>query len=285
VRGGLTFVGRPRGHRRDGRQARRQAAHARRRRAVLRAAYAPDDVPADAYPVLVKAADRRRRQGHARRRATRGPRRRRGRARRESAAAFGDDTVFVERYLERPRHIEVQILGDRTAPSCTSASASARSSGATRRSSRSPPPRRRRGPARRMGARPPSPPPRRSATPTPAPSSSSPPPTASFFFLEVNTRLQVEHPVTELAWALSDEPLDLVRLQLLVAAGQPLPFTQADLRPVAPRHRGAAVRRGSRQRLPPGGRTLAVFEPALRPASASTPACAPATRSASTTTR
>lgn len=78
-----------------------------------------------------------------------------------------------------------------------------------------------------------------------------------FFFLEMNTRLQVEHPVTELVTG-----LDLVELQLRVAAGQQLALRQADVRPD-----GHAVQAriyaedASRGFLPTGGRVLVLHEP------------------------
>ena len=63
-------------------------------------------------PTAREGGGRRRRQGHAHRR----QRARAGRgvagARREAAAAFGNDTVFLERYLEASRHVEIQVFGD-----------------------------------------------------------------------------------------------------------------------------------------------------------------------------
>ncbi len=80
---------------------------------------------------------RRRRQGHARRaRASEELESALDAARREAQSAFGDGRVLVERYLERPRHVEVQVLADAHGTTSTSASASARCSAATRRSSR-----------------------------------------------------------------------------------------------------------------------------------------------------
>ncbi|MTV24330.1 biotin/lipoyl-binding protein [Nitriliruptoraceae bacterium ZYF776] len=170
-------------------------------------------------------------------------------ARREATGAFGDGTVFLERYLPDPRHVEVQILGDvhgtvvhaferecsiqrrhqkvvEETPSpgiddavrraiCDAAVTAARALGYVNA-----------GTVEFIadeGALA-----RRRADEDVAPSD-------CFAFLEVNTRLQVEHPVTEEVVRVRDAatgvatPLDLVRLQLLVAAGEPLPFSQEDL--------------------------------------------------------
>ncbi|MCU1462018.1 MAG: ATP-grasp protein, partial [Acidimicrobiales bacterium] len=139
-------------------------------------------------------------------------------AQREAAAAFGNGTVFLERYVESPRHVEVQIFGDshgtvvhlferecsiqrrhqkiiEESPSpavdddlrdaiCSAATRAAKAIGYVNA-----------GTVEFVLE-----------------------PDGRFWFLEVNTRLQVEHPVTELVTG-----LDLVRLQLAVAQGEPLP--------------------------------------------------------------
>lgn len=99
-------------------------------------------------------------------------------ARRQALAAFGDDTLLVERWIEAPGTSRSRCWPTGTAPSCTSASASAPSSAGTRRSSRRRPARCWTPPPAPRWARPPSPPPAPAATGAPARwSSSSPAPT------------------------------------------------------------------------------------------------------------
>jgi len=139
-------------------------------------------------------------------------------AAREAASAFGDGTVFVERYVERPRHIEVQIVGDAYG---TVTHLFERECSIQRR-------------YQKILEEAPSPAvdERLRAELTAAAVAAGRvigyvgagtvefvlDAAGSFYFLEVNTRLQVEHPVTELITG-----LDLVRLQLEIAEGAPLP--------------------------------------------------------------
>ncbi|SCL14874.1 acetyl/propionyl/methylcrotonyl-CoA carboxylase subunit alpha [Micromonospora inyonensis] len=142
-------------------------------------------------------------------------------ASREAASAFGDGTVFVERYVERGRHVEVQIFGDTHG---TVAAQGVRECSIQRRHQKLveeapgvlPPELRQRLHEAAVAAG------RTVGYVGAGTVEFLLAPTGEFFFLEMNTRLQVEHPVTELTTG-----LDLVRLQLLVAEGEPLPFTQA----------------------------------------------------------
>ncbi|MFI6784037.1 biotin carboxylase N-terminal domain-containing protein [Micromonospora sp. NPDC050276] len=140
-------------------------------------------------------------------------------ARREAAAAFGDGTVFIERYVERGRHVEVQIFGDTHG---TVHVLGVRECSIQRRHQKII--------EEAPGDLPPGLHDRLHETAMAAGRAVDYvgagtvefllAPTGEFFFLEMNTRLQVEHPVTELV---TPAGLDLVRMQLLVAEGEPLP--------------------------------------------------------------
>src|SRR5438034_612731 len=147
-------------------------------------------------------------------------------ARREALSAFGDDTVFLERLLQHPRHIEIQVLGDtfgnlihlgerecsiqrrhqkilEESPSVALTPALRAEMGAT---------------AVRIA--------RAAGYVNAGTIEFILDADKRFFFLEMNTRLQVEHPVTELVTG-----IDLVRHQLLIAAGEPLTLNQEQISP------------------------------------------------------
>jgi acetyl-CoA carboxylase biotin carboxylase subunit len=154
-------------------------------------------------------------------------------ARREATAAFGDGTVYLEKAIERPRHIEIQVFGDthgnlvhlgerdcsiqrrhqkviEEAPSpVVSAELRAKMGAAAVAAARA---------VKYVGA---------------GTCEFLLGADGGFYFLEMNTRLQVEHPVTEMIYG-----LDLVAWQLDVAEGKPLPLTQAEL---DARRRGHAI--------------------------------------------
>ena len=78
----------------------------------------------------------------------------------------------------------------------------------------------------------------------------------NYYFIEVNARIQVEHPVTELVTG-----VDLIREQIRVAAGEKLRYTQKDIVQRGARHRGPHQRRGYGQRLPPSPGTVTTWRP------------------------
>ncbi|MFJ9208334.1 biotin carboxylase N-terminal domain-containing protein [Streptomyces sp. NPDC102264] len=186
-------------------------------------------------------------------------------ARREARSSFGDDTLLVERWVDRPRHIEIQVLADgrgnvvhlgerecslqRRHQKVVEEAPSVLLDGATRAAM---------GEAAVRAAR--------SCgyagagtvefiVPGGDPS--------SYFFMEMNTRLQVEHPVTELAVSVGGRRgLDLVEWQLRIASGEELPFGQDDIafdgHAVEARVCAEDPARGF---LPSGGTVLALREP------------------------
>ncbi|TVR21270.1 MAG: ATP-grasp domain-containing protein [Anaerolineaceae bacterium] len=146
-------------------------------------------------------------------------------ARREALNAFGDGRVFLERYITEGRHIEVQIIADAHGNTCHLLE---RECSTQRRH-------------QKIIEEAPSPlldDATRDAITSAAVRAAQAvdyvnagtvefiaTPDRQFYFLEMNTRLQVEHPVTEMITG-----VDIVRLQFAIADGQPLPFTQDDIR-------------------------------------------------------
>ena len=183
-------------------------------------------------------------------------------SRREAEAAFGDGTLYVERLVQRPRHVEIQVFADAHGGAVhlfeRECSIQRRHQKVIEESPSTvvtPALRERMGTAavavtRAAGYR-------NAGTIEFLVDGTGD--DAQFYFLEMNTRLQVEHPVTEQVTG-----VDLVRAQIAVAAGNPLPWRQSDLR-----QRGHAIELRiyaedpSRGDLPQAGPLLLYREPSM----------------------
>jgi acetyl-CoA carboxylase biotin carboxylase subunit len=265
---GLTFVGPP------GDVIRRTGSKTAARAAVSQAGVpiVPGDTPASqsdadiasalarvGFPALLKAAAGGGGRGMRIVRDAREATESIGVARREAERAFADGTLYVERLVEHPRHVEVQIFADthghvvhlrerdctlqrrhqkviEEAPAPVLAPAVRDRLTAAAIAA-----------ARAVGY---------INAGTVEFLVEGDDDHARFYFLEVNTRLQVEHPITEAITG-----FDLVRAQLLVAAGEPLPFTQEDVRPHGHAIECRIYAEDSVRLLPQSGRLLRYREP------------------------
>jgi acetyl/propionyl-CoA carboxylase alpha subunit len=181
-------------------------------------------------------------------------------ARREAERAFGDGTLYVERLIERPRHVEVQILGDRHGRvvhlferDCTLQRRHQKVIEEAPAPALHPSVRARLTDAAVAAAR--------AVGYVNAGTMeflvTGDGEQAEFFFLEVNTRLQVEHPITEAITG-----VDLVRAQLEIAETGALPFTQSDITSTGHAIECRIYAEDPVRLLPQSGRLLRYREPA-----------------------